>query len=128
MMRTNDFETGPSAQFFKYLQQGEFRLQRSMSTGEYTFYPRVLIPRSGVTDLEWVLASGRGSVYSCTRVPRKPERGGDYVVAIVELAEGPRMMTNIEGAEAADVHIGMDVNATIEDQQSERPRVVFKPA
>ena len=127
MMRTSDFETGPSTQFFKYLQLGEFRLQRSTSTGEYTFYPRVLIPGSGVTDLEWVRASGRGTVYSCTRV-RKPERGGDYVVAIVELAEGPRMMTNIEGAEAADVHIGMAVSATIDDQQSERPRVVFKPA
>lgn len=128
MMRTSDFETGPSTRFFKYLQQGEFRLQRSKSTGDYTFYPRVLIPGSGVTDLEWVSASGRGTVYSCTRVPRKAERGGDYVVAIVELEEGPRMMTNIEGVAAVDVHIGMAVNARIEDQQTERPRVVFQPA
>ena len=101
-----DLGSGPQAQFTAFLKQGRFMLQRSKTTGAYTFYPRVMIPGSGEIDLEWVEASGCGEVYSCTRIPRKPERGGDYCVAIVELQEGPRMMTNIEGVAAETVHIG----------------------
>jgi uncharacterized OB-fold protein len=125
MIDTVDYPSGPSTQYFHYLRLGQLMLQRSRSTGQYVFYPRVMLPGTGEVDLEWVEASGYGHVYSCTRVPRKPERGGDYCVALVELEEGPRMMTNIEGVEAAKVYIGMSVKSSIVDIDSERPRVVF---
>lgn len=51
---------GPESAFRAYLQQGRFMLQRSKESGRYTFYPRIALPGSGNTDLEWVEASGRG--------------------------------------------------------------------
>ena len=55
-------EPGPVARFHAYLREGLFMLQRSASTGRYVFYPRVAVPGTGEADLEWVKASGRGTV------------------------------------------------------------------
>lgn len=54
-------EPGPIAEFWSFLRDGKFMIQRSRSTGKHVFYPRVMIPASSETDLEWVEASGRGS-------------------------------------------------------------------
>jgi uncharacterized protein len=113
---------GPEAQFKAYLQAGRFMLQRSRSTGKHTFYPRVAIPGSGETDLEWVEASGRGTVYAIT-VNRGREAA--YNIALVQLAEGPRMMSRIEGVET--VAIGTAVKARIAVLKGE-PAVVFDVA
>jgi len=94
-------------------------IQRSVSTGQYVFYPRVAAPGSGATDLEWVEASGLGRIYSIT-VNRA--RTGDYNIALVELDEGPRLMTRIEGVETAA--IGTRVRARIAELGGE-PAVVF---
>lgn len=101
---------GPEAQFHGYLQQGRFMIQRSRSTGRYVFYPRVAVPGTGETDLEWVDAKGTGTVYAIT-VNRSRE--GSYNVALVDLDEGPRMMARIEGVES--VPIGTRVRARIAD-------------
>ena len=63
--------------------------------------------------LDWVKASGSGTVYSTTVVRRKPEAGGDYNVALIDLAEGPRMMSRVVGVEPTAVKIGMKVRARI---------------
>lgn len=94
-------------------------IQRSPSTGQYVFYPRVAAPVSGATDLEWVEASGLGRIYSIT-VNRA--RTGSYNIALVELDEGPRLMSRIEGVETAP--IGARVRARIADIGGE-PAVVF---
>lgn len=122
--------TGPMTKYLEYLKQGVFKIQRSRSTGKYLFYPRVSVPGSGETDLEWVQASGRGVVYSMTTVRRKPERGGDYNVAIVALNEGPRLMTNVGGVAPEQVAIGLEVVAHIKQPESEGgwPLLVFHPA
>lgn len=99
---------GPEAQFKAYLAAGRFMIQRSRSSGRYVFYPRVAVPGSGETDLEWVPASGEGTVYAIT-VNRTRE--GAYNVALVDLAEGPRMMSRIEGVETAPM--GARVKARI---------------
>jgi hypothetical protein len=52
-------------------------------------------------------------VYSTTTVRQKPERGGDYNISVIELAEGARMLSRVEGIPAADVRIGMPVEAVI---------------
>jgi uncharacterized OB-fold protein len=67
-------------------------------------------------ELEWVDASGFGSVYSFTVVHRAPpgfESEAPYVVALVELEEGPRLMTRVL---EADVHIGMQVELAVAGQ------------
>lgn len=106
-------QPGPWEQFQHYLNDNQFMLQRSKSSGRFTFYPRVQMPATGETDWEWVAASGNAVVYSVTHIPRKSERGGDYNVAIVELAEGPRLMSQVEGSDNNAVHIGMPVKAKI---------------
>lgn len=99
-MADNAKVLGPEAQFKAYLAEGRFMIQRSRSTGRHVFYPRVAVPGSGETDLEWVPASGEGTVYSIT-VNRTRE--GSYNIALVDLAEGPRLMSRIEGAETAPI-------------------------
>ena len=118
---------GPEAQFRAYLAQGRFMIQRSKSTGAHVFYPRVAAPGTGEADLEWVEASGEGTVYATTVVRNRPEKGGDYNVALIDLAEGPRMMSRVVEIEPTAVEIGMKVRAKIGDLDGE-PQILFAPA
>ncbi len=112
---------GPEAEFRTFLQAGRFMIQRSRSTGGHVFYPRVAAP-GGEQDLEWVEASGRGTVHAIT-VSRSRE--GAYNVALIDLAEGPRMMSRVEGVES--LPIGAPVQARIAGTAA-GPAVVFDPA
>lgn len=113
----------PEKEYFAFLAEGRFMIQRSRSSGEHVFYPRVAEPVSGARDLEWVQASGNGTVYATTVVRRKPPEPA-FNVALVQLTEGPRMMTRVEGVAAQDVRIGMAVKARI-DTIDGKPLVVF---
>jgi len=115
----------PDANFQDFLREGCFMLQRSQSSQRYFFYPRVLEPGTGATDLEWVQASGKGTVYSVTVIRPKPP-AAPYNVALIDLAEGPRMMSRVEGLPADDVRIGLQVQALIA-QEAEQYFVVFEP-
>ena len=110
---------GPEARFRAFLAEGQFMIQRSRSTGRHVFYPRVAVPGTGETDLEWVAPSGLGTVYALT-VNRSRE--GAYNVAIVELDEGPRMLSRVDGVES--VPIGTRVRARITPIEG-APQVVF---
>ena len=112
---------GPEAEYRAYLQAGRFMIQRSRSTGMHNFYPRIAIPGTGEQDLEWVAASGLATVYAIT-VNRT--RDGAYNLALVDLDEGPRMMTRIDGVET--VPIGARVRARIIEADG-APLVVFVP-
>ena len=115
----------PEREYFAHLAQGRFMLQRSASTGGYVFYPRVAEPGTGATDLEWVEASGRGVVYAATIVRRRPPEA-DYNVVLVELAEGPRVLSRVDGVPPGEVRIGMRVRARIV-QDAGAPVLVFVP-
>ncbi|ATI80736.1 hypothetical protein A6768_12525 [Sphingobium yanoikuyae] len=118
--------SSPHAEYREHLEAGRFMIQRSRSTGGHVFYPRVLEPRTGAMDLEWVEASGRGTVHASTVARMKPPTPS-YNVALIDLEEGPRMMSRVEGIAPEDVRAGMAVQAHIvtEDDQ---PLVVFRPA
>lgn len=116
----------PEQEFFKFLEKGRFMIQRCRESGRHIFYPRVAEPGSGSTDLEWVEASGDGVVYSTTTVSQKPPTPG-YNVALIDLAEGPRMMSRVDGIPAEEVKIGMRVKAKIV-REKDLPLVVFEPA
>ena len=103
---------GPEAQFKAFLAQGRFMIQRSRSTGRHTFYPRVAIAGSGESDLEWVAASGNGTVHAIT-VNRGKE---PYNIALIDLDEGPRMVTNVVGDDALAVKIGDRVKVEFESR------------
>ncbi|HUS54247.1 MAG TPA: OB-fold domain-containing protein [Thermohalobaculum sp.] len=123
----DDFDgTGPEAIFRGHLAEGRFMIQRSASTGLHVFYPRVVMPCSGEADLEWVEASGEGTVYATTLTRRRAEQGGDYNIALIDLAEGPRMMSRVVGVAPEAVTIGMKVRAKV-DELNGAPAVLFEP-
>jgi uncharacterized OB-fold protein len=127
----NPAERGPIAEFWAFLRDNKFMIQRSVSTGKTVFYPRLFIPGSGESDLEWVEASGRAVVYAASVVLRPDDKGGDYSVVLVDLDEGPRMLARVEGVDPHSVEIGMSVVGRVErlreDPEDAQPVVVFYP-
>lgn len=118
---------GPDAVFAAGLEKGEFRIQRCASCGRHIHYPRALCPDCGSADLESVLASGRGTVYATSVVRVRPGHGEDYNIALVDLAEGPRMMTRVVDTDPQDVRIGDGVTAFVGEIEGNRV-VLFRPA
>lgn len=114
----------PEADFAAFLAEGRFMLQRSASTGEYVFFPRIAQPGTGLADLEWVEASGEGTVYSFTIVRNKPPVE-NYVIALVDLREGVRLMSRLVDVDHAAIEIGMKVKARVADIGT--PAVLFAP-
>jgi uncharacterized protein len=130
-MGTSFDQPGPIAQFLKFLAEGKFRLQRSRTSGQYFYYPRAFAAGLDSEDIEWIDVSGKGRVYSTTVVRRPEKHGGDFNMALVELDEGPRMLTRVQGIAADAVEIGMRVMARIEapawEKTPSQPLVVFYP-
>jgi uncharacterized OB-fold protein len=124
-------QPGPVDQYLRYLAEGQFKLQRSKRSGEYIYYPSAFGTYGASDELEWVEVSGRGTVYSVTTVRRPAKHGGDYNTSIVQLDEGPRMLTRVLGIEPDSVKIGMKVSVKIEkpvwDDSAAQPLVVFYP-
>lgn len=114
----------PDLEYREHLKNGRFMLLRSPSTGGYVFFPRVAEPGTGATDLEWIEASGQGTVYSATII-RTRDPADTYNVVLVDLAEGPRMMSRVVGIAPDAVKIGMPVTAEIE-ATDDGPLVVFR--
>ena len=125
MSEPHPLPAAPGVEYEKYLKSGEIRLQCCVACGKQIFYPRTVCPFCGSADLDWRRPSGRGTVYSTTTVRQKPERGGDYNIAIIELAEGARLLSRVEDMKSADVRIGMAVEAAIVEANG-APLVVFR--
>ncbi|MBO9513258.1 MAG: OB-fold domain-containing protein [Variovorax sp.] len=115
----------PDLEFSAFLDQGRFMIQRSLDSGRHIFYPRVAEPGTGSTRLEWVEPSGRGTVYSVTIVNTRPP-AEPYNVVLVDLDEGPRLMSRVDGMAAGDVAIGLRVEARVIRENGE-PLLVFVP-
>lgn len=117
---------GADAQYRVALNQGRFLIQRCTACKHAVFYPRMICPHCGAGDLTWEDADGRGEVYATTVVRRKPEAGGDYNVALIDLLEGVRIMSRVDDIAPDLVSIGMAVKARVE-QQDGNGIVVFVP-
>lgn len=117
---------GPDTVYREGLNEGKINIQKCNDCNKHIFFPRVHCPHCYGSSLEWHEASGNGTVYSTTVVHRKPERGGDYNIALVDLAEGVRMMSRVDDIDPAKVSIGMPVSAYVGDVDG-APGVLFKP-
>jgi uncharacterized OB-fold protein len=120
-------ETRP---FWDATTEGVLRLARCTGCGHVIWYPRVICPDCHGVDVEWITASGRGRVHTFTVVRRARgayAEAAPYVVAYVELAEGPRIVTNIVDTDPATVHIGQPVVATFDDTGAGAALVRFRP-
>ncbi len=101
-------------------------LPADATTGRPFYPPRAIVPGSGLTEVTWVAASGRGTVYAATTVHKRPPETS-YNVALIDLAEGPRMMSRVEGIDPAAVRIGLAVIAHIRTPADGDAYVVFEP-
>ena len=108
---------GVSKTYWEAGARGELLFQQCPACGNRQLYPRAMCTACGETP-EWVRASGRGTVHTFTVIRQnygRPFRDElPYVVAIVELEEGPRLMTNVTGIAVEDVRIGLPVQVYFE--------------
>jgi uncharacterized protein len=120
--------------FWDATAEGKLLLPRCRDCNTFIWYPRPFCPECGSLRITWVEASGRGTVYSYT-VNRRgtadlPEyrQVGTYVLAYVELEEGPRVMTNIVDCDPDSLSVGQAVEVVFHDtgQGTALPR--FRPA
>jgi hypothetical protein len=110
--------------------RGELWLQRSKSTGEYVFYPRSSPPNGLIGELEWVRVSGRATLHSYV-ISHRPASGftPPYVIAIVKLEEGTRMISNIVGVDASPENLPLDAPLQVAfEQRGEVAVPVFRLA
>ena len=116
--------------YWKAGHEGRLVVQRCDDCGNVQLYPRhrCVACRAPVS---WIEASGRATVYSFTVIRQnysRPFRDWmPYVVALVDLDEGPRLMTNVVGVDPEDVHIGMRVRARFEIVSDEAGIALFEP-
>ncbi|HEX5206068.1 Zn-ribbon domain-containing OB-fold protein [Paractinoplanes rhizophilus] len=101
------------------LREHKVRIQYSPSAQQYVFYPRVLAPRTLADDLEWREVSGEATLYTFTVADRPTappwQDAVPQLLAVVELAEGPRLTTEMVGVEPAALQVGMRVRPVFED-------------
>ena len=92
--------TPESKPFFDALKERRLLIQRCQECGHAYYYPRPFCPACLSGRVEWEQASGRGKLYSFVINQRAaPGFVAPYIIAVVELDEGPRMMTNLVDVE-----------------------------
>jgi len=122
-----DTPQSPYAIYQSHLDKGELAYQWSPEAGKAVFYPRVVCPFSGSTNLEWRVASGLGTVYATT-VTHPFQAGEPYNIALIDIDEGFRMMGRVEAIDPMAVKIGMRVKFRTHPATEKQPAYpVFTP-
>jgi uncharacterized OB-fold protein len=110
-----------SKPFWDAAREGRLILKLCTACRRPHFPPRHLCPRCWTPSSAWIESTGVGTVYSFTVMRRAPapEFGArvPYVVALVDLEEGPRMLTNVVGEDALAVRVGDRVHVTFETRR-----------
>lgn len=123
--------TPETQHFWDGTKAGELRLQRCDDCSKAYFPPRPFCPRCGSKSVSVFTASGRASLYSYVINHRRhPAFDGPYSIAVVELEEGPRMMTNIVGTPQTPEALTLDMplEVTFEDMNETITLPYFQPA
>jgi uncharacterized OB-fold protein len=111
--------------------RGQLLLRRCRACGRAHHYPREFCPHCWSEDVVWEPASGDATLYTWSVVHRNdlPPFGArvPYVAAVVDLAEGPRMMTQVVGCEESALAIGMALRVAFRQEEGEEAVAVFHP-
>jgi uncharacterized OB-fold protein len=113
----------PAVTYRRHLENGKLGYQRCADCSAAVFYPRVLCPVCGSGALEWRESAGRGTVYATTAIysrDRDPRN-----VVLVDLDEGFRTMSRIEGVPAEEVEVGARVRFEVRRGEEDEPVAVF---
>ena len=124
--------TPTTEEFWEATREGRLLVQWCNACDQPVFFPRETCPICLGADLGWRPSEGGGSVYTYT-VEHKPMNpalggGGPYVVALVDLEEGIRVMSNVVGCQPDKVEVGMPVRVTWEELSDGRRLPLFEPA
>ncbi len=126
---TPDLESQP---FWDAAKEGKLLIQRCLTCKEAIFYPRPFCPHCWSEEVEWITASGKATMYTWSVVYRNdlPPFGErvPYVAAVVDLEEGPRMMTNVVECEFDDLSVGMALEVVFNPISEEFTLPQFRPA
>ena len=123
--------TPESQPYWDGLRQRKLVLPQCIDCAKPHFYPRIVCPHCGSRRLEWRHANGRGTLYSFVINHRPPawRKQVPYVIAVVELDEGPRMMSNLIGIppDPALIRCDMPVEIVFDDVTPVVTLPQFKP-
>jgi uncharacterized OB-fold protein len=122
----SDFDlakASPNSVYMDYCRNDQLAFQRSPS-GQAIFYPRIVEPKTG-DNLSWEVSQGLGTVYSTTVIYSRDEK--PYNVALIDVDEGYRMMSRVEGVDPEDVRIGMRVQVKMVTFDDGKKYPIFSP-
>jgi uncharacterized protein len=123
---------GDTFEFWQAAKEGRLLIKRCGDCGKFSYYPRPFCPTCWGENVEWYQASGAATLYTWSviysndqpifrdRVP--------YVAAVVDLAEGPRMMTNVVETPFEDLEVGMALTVQFMAISDDFSIPVFVPA
>jgi uncharacterized protein len=111
--------------FWDAAKDGKLLIKKCAACGEVHFYPRPFCPFCFSDKVDWQEASGRGTIYTYSVMRRTPV---PYAIAYVELAEGPRLMTNIVDCDLDQIKIGQAVRLVFKPSDGGPPVPMFTPA
>lgn len=121
-----------SSKFWEGCRNHVLIIQRCLDCGNYRFPPGIICRHCMSEMTKWEEITGEGSVYSFTVVFRPVNEAFSsdipYVIALIELKEGFRMLSNLEGCNPDEIKIGMPVKVFFEDVSEEISLPKFRPA
>ncbi|HEX4170842.1 MAG TPA: OB-fold domain-containing protein [Acetobacteraceae bacterium] len=118
-------DTNPETKpFWDGCAAGKLIVPRCVDTGKYIWYPRAISPFT-FGAVQWMEVSGKGKIYSLSVMKRAEV---PFAMAYVELAEGPKMMTNIVDCDLDALKIGQDVKLKFVPSEGGPPVPMFTPA
>ncbi|MFT6957140.1 MAG: putative OB-fold protein [Halieaceae bacterium] len=117
-----------SMPYFDGCKAGVLRLQRCDECQQFQFYPRIICSRCTSDKLLWQDASGNGIIASFTVVRKGVSAAYEapYVIALIDLEEGPRLMSTLIDVEPEDVAIGLPVHVDFAQWSNEISMPVFR--
>ncbi|HUD90692.1 Zn-ribbon domain-containing OB-fold protein [Sphingobium sp.] len=119
-------------EFYSFAQEGKLCIQQCADCQTYHHIPRERCADCGSFDLGWSQVSGLGTLFSWTETstPPLPSLQNDvpFIVALIELKEGPRMIGRLVGVANDDLKVGQPLKARMERLTPEFSLTVFEPA
>ncbi|MFH1480865.1 MAG: Zn-ribbon domain-containing OB-fold protein [Pseudomonadota bacterium] len=121
-----------SRPFWEGCRQHRLRFQRCSECAHVRWPPSIICPQCHSKETEWITASGKGRLYTYVVYHKAfhPGFANDlpYVVAVVELDEGPHLLTNMVGCNPGELHCDMLVEVLWEDITEEVSLPKFRPS
>lgn len=118
--------------YWKSVRNHQLKFLRCEECGSWINYVKLLCPSCGSRELSWNVCSGKGKLYSYSILHRASspafKEKTPYVLAIVELEEGIKMMSHLINCDLAQVDVDMEVEVVFDDVDEQISVPYFQPA